>query len=393
MGCVALPAVALVVAMVGINLSISTVDVIVDAKAAELSRDQPKYASDLQSLLWGVTAIFGVLASGLKGSLLEWISPQQVLLLLSLCSVSTLLPALRGWLPDHRLPAARCCSANLTAFRRHPSVSGIALLMTLTSAALSVGQVVVTNQKARAALTVLAAVAVGLQSFRALKQITPYLGRTALFIFLRQCLMPGLGDTLFVWMTKHPGGPELPAWQLGFVGCFGNVGMLAGVVIYNKYMTNMSYRKLFLLAQLTYFLALLLEVVLVMRWNVIIGIPDFLFLVGDDAFAELVSRFFYIPMFVLASKVCPANLEATLFATLMSLSNFGGSVSGFLGVSICEVWGLVEGNYDNLPYAVVVKALTALLPIPLIFALTPKFTPNDPVPQEEEEEASPTAEQ
>ena len=41
-----------------------------------------------------------------------------------------------------------------------------------------------------------------------------------------------------------------------------------------------------------------------------------------------------------------------------------------------------KDNFDNLPYASLTKACTALLPIPLIFALAPTFTPNDPVPED-----------
>ncbi|CAE7189984.1 unnamed protein product [Symbiodinium sp. KB8] len=381
LGTLALPAAALVVVMIAMNLSVSTTDVIVDGKGAELSRQVPHHASDLQSLFWGVGALFSLVSSSLKGSLIEWFSPQTVLLSLTACSASLLLPALWGWLPEERIPHARCV-VKLDQFRKHPSVSMIAVLLTLVSTCLSSVQVLVPNKQARAAVTVLCAAAVATQSYRALKQITPYLGRTALFIFLRQSLQVGLGETMFVWLTKYPEGPQLSPSKLGFVDCFGALGLLTGVCIYNKYMTSWSFRRIFLTAQLSVFFAQLLEIVLVMRWNLLIGIPDFLFLVGDDTFGLLVSRFFFIPMCVLAAKVCPPNLEATLFATLLSLSNFGGAVSGFLGVTMCEVWGLVGDNFDNLPYASLTKACTALLPVPLIFALTPTFTPNDPVPEE-----------
>ncbi|CAE7528805.1 unnamed protein product [Symbiodinium natans] len=382
LGTVALPATALVVVMISINASMSTIDVIVDGKAAELTREVPRHASDLQSLFWGVSAIMGLLSSSLKGSLVEWFSPQTVLLGMTICSVSILLPALRGWLAEDRIPEARCCQVTLSQFRKHPSVSAVALLLTLVSTLLSTVQVFVTSKHARAIVTVACAIVVAVQSFRALKQITPFLGRTALFVFLRQCLHTGLGDTMFVWRTKYPGGPQLSPAQLGFVDCFGSLGLLVGVCIYNKFMTNWSFRRIFLTAQLFFFLAQLVEVVLVMRWNLLLGIPDFLFLVGDDTFGLMVSRFFYIPMCVLAAKVCPPNLEATLFATLLSINNLGWSISGFLGVTMCEVWGLEGDNFDNLPLASLVKACTTLLPLPLIFVLTPTFSPNDPVPEE-----------
>ncbi|CAE7789933.1 unnamed protein product, partial [Symbiodinium sp. CCMP2456] len=84
---------------------------------------------------------------------------------------------------------------------------------------------------------------------------------------------------------------------------------------------------------------------------------------------------------VLAYKVCPLNLEATLFATLMALNNIGVDIGKFLGVSLCELWGIVDGNFDYLVHGLVTKALCRLLPIPLIFLLIPRqLTPNDPVP-------------
>ncbi|CAJ1382926.1 unnamed protein product [Effrenium voratum] len=46
LGIMALPGLALVGALVAINFAISTSDVIVDSKGAELSRDQPRYASE-----------------------------------------------------------------------------------------------------------------------------------------------------------------------------------------------------------------------------------------------------------------------------------------------------------------------------------------------------------
>ena len=43
---------------------------------------------------------------------------------------------------------------------------------------------------------------------------------------------------------------------------------------------GLSYRRIFLVIQLTFFFSQLLEVVLVLRWNRALGIPDIFFLVG-----------------------------------------------------------------------------------------------------------------
>ncbi|CAJ1341574.1 unnamed protein product [Effrenium voratum] len=376
LGIMALPGLALVGALVAINFAISTSDVIVDSKGAELSRDQPRYASDLQSLMWGTAAFFSIVASGIQGVLVQWFTPQKVFLGLSfLPVVGALLPAARGWLAEPRRP----CKLQLGVFRQHPQVTALAFFISLQSLMLSMVQVLVSDAWVRAAITAAAGLAVTITSFWALNRITPYLGRTALFICLRFFLQPGLGEAMFVWSTKSPDGPRLQAWQLGFVDCFGALGLLLGVVLYNRHLTGCSYRRIFLVIQLTFFFSQLLEVLLVLRWNRALGIPDIFFLVGDDTFALMASRMFSVVFSVLASKVCPVNLEATLFAVLMAIANFGWAVSNFLGVALCEAWGLVDGNFDQLPEAVLTKALTRLLPIPLIL-LTPTFTPQDPVP-------------
>ena len=86
-----------------------------------------------------------------------------------------------------------------------------------------------------------------------------------------------------------------------------------------------------------------------------------------------------MPCAVLAYKVCPPLLEATLFATLMSLANLGIDAGRYMGVCLAEFWGLNE-NFEHLPHGVISKALIRLLPIPCIFLLAPTFSPDDPVP-------------
>ncbi|CAE7945637.1 unnamed protein product [Symbiodinium sp. KB8] len=246
---------------------------------------------------------------------------------------------------------------------------------------LSLLQLFVDDVRVRAAITIICAVGVAVSVVKVLSGISPYFGQTALFIFLRLVLQPGLGEAMFVWLTRFKEGPQLSAQLMGVTDCFGQAGLLLGLVCYRSFMTNWSYRKIFLVGQMAYLISQLLDICLVMRWNRLIGIPDFLFYVGDTAFDLAVSKLFYVPLVVLAYKVCPENLEATLFATLMALNNIGVDTGKFLGVSLCELWGIVDGNFDYLVHGLVTKALCRLLPIPLIFLLIPRqLTPNDPVP-------------
>jgi len=185
---------------------------------------------------------------------------------------------------------------------------------------------------------------------------------------------------MFLWYTEAEHGPHFTPQVMGALQGVGAVGLFFGVVVYNKYLTRLSYRRIFLLAQLAIALYNLSDYILVKRWNLSIGVPDIVFILGDDAFGVLVGRFFMMPMLVLSSKVCPDNLEGTLFAMLMALANFGSTVGEFFGATMTEMLGIKDGNYDMLPQAVIAKSICRLLPIPLIYILVPDLTPQDPIP-------------
>ncbi|CAN1310432.1 Folate-biopterin transporter 1, chloroplastic [Linum perenne] len=81
-----------------------------------------------------------------------------------------------------------------------------------------------------------------------------------------------------------------------------------------------------------------------------------------------------MPVLVLAAKLCPEGMEATLFATLMSISN-GGSVLGeLLGALLTKVFGVTKDSFDNLAALIIICNLSSLLPLPLIGLLPSEDT-------------------
>ena len=70
----------------------------------------------------------------------------------------------------------------------------------------------------------------------------------------------------------------------------------------------------------------------------------------------------FLPVLVLAARVCPAGVEATLFAALMSVFN-AGVVSGALGAALTSALGVTSENFDNLFWLVLVCNLSSLAPL------------------------------
>jgi hypothetical protein len=64
-------------------------------------------------------------------------------------------------------------------------------------------------------------------------------------------------------------------------------------------------------------------IILVTRKNVEWGINDKFFCFGDAVLLDLVSEFNSMPILVLATRMCPKKIEATMYALLTSCLNFG----------------------------------------------------------------------
>jgi hypothetical protein len=122
----------------------------------------------------------------------------------------------------------------------------------------------------------------------------------------------------------------------------------------------------------------MLDLIMVTRSNKQIGVPDELVvLISDSTLSPMMQRLLYVPMFVLAARVCPLGAEATVFAMFMSLSNFGSSISIYLGSFLVFMLGITDTNFDNLPYLIIIRSVARLVPIPIILWLVPNGAPQE----------------
>ncbi len=64
--------------------------------------------------------------------------------------------------------------------------------------------------------------------------------------------------------------------------------------------------------------------------------------------------------------MAPQGVEATLFATLMSINNSGMFVGNALGSALTAGLGVTADTYDNLALLITLCTLSALLPLPLL---------------------------
>ncbi|CEG47852.1 Major facilitator superfamily domain, general substrate transporter [Plasmopara halstedii] len=309
------------------SLSAAVIDVVIDARVVEMSRLDPKYgANDLQSVSWVSMSVGGVLGSIMSGPATHKLGVRGVFGIaaigpLTIFVLSTLMH-----------------EAKTTVNKRHWKTSARRQVAQLKGA-------------------------IG----------TPVIWMCALWVFLSGAISPGYSQVFFYFSTDVlQFTPEF----LGTVSAFGFMFLMVGTMLYNACFKDMPFRRIFFIAQLSLAIVSLLDIVLVTRANLNIGIPDKAFVLGDAVIADVISRLKTMPMMVLCAKLCPKGIEGTLFALLMSISNFSRSVSEFWGALVCAWLGIAKDDYDMLWLAIILRSALKVVPIFFLF-LIPATDPQE----------------
>mmetsp|Transcript_1504 Transcript_1504/g.3248 ORF Transcript_1504/g.3248 Transcript_1504/m.3248 type:complete len:592 (-) Transcript_1504:311-2086(-) len=311
---------ALVLASTGVAIS----DVVADGIVVERTRDavDPGVAGGLQSLCWGSAAVGGLVSSYFGGSLLEIMTPRDVF------SITAVLPLL---------------------------VAGIALLIDEEPTAGPARDGAPAPGEDRDAPTKFTQQTDALWS--AIKE--PTVWKPALFMFLWQAT-PSSGGAFFYFMTNDLNmGPEF----LGRAGLVSSAASLLGIWCYQKYLCNVAIKDILIWGSVLSIPLGLSDLLLISHANRALGIPDGAFVFGSDAAASVLGEIGFLPVLVLAARICPPGVEAVLFATLMSLFN-GSSVLGTeIGAVLTSLLGVTESNFENLGLLTLICTATSLVPL------------------------------
>jgi hypothetical protein len=162
---------------------------------------------------------------------------------------------------------------------------------------------------------------------------------------------------------------------IGFIFAIGSVGSLVGVLLYQNILKDYSFRSLLFSSQLLLSLSGMLDLMLVLRLNLKLGIPDYYFAVIDEGISKMINRLKWMPLLVLSSKLCPSGIEGTFFALLMSIDNIGLMTGSWFGGLLLHLLKITRTEFKNLWAAILIRNAMRLLPLALLF-LVPRSDPN-----------------
>lgn len=303
------------------SLAVAVSDVIADSLVVERAREESLgKAGSLQSLTWGVSAIGGLITAYLSGWLLEHLNTRNVF------GITAIFPLLI------------CGVAGLIVEQRLTSEPDLKE---------KEGQVGSMGQQIR-------------QVWGAIRQKAIFL--PVLFVFIWQAT-PSADSAFFYFTTNELG---FPPEFLGRVRLVTSLAALVGIWLYQRFLKSVPFRRILGWSILISSLLGMTTLLLVTHTNRAIGIGDRWFSLGDSLILTVMGQIAFMPVLVLSARLCPAGIEATLFALLMSIWNLSGLLSQELGALLTQWLGVTENNFDRLWLLVTITNLSTLLPLPLI---------------------------
>jgi folate/biopterin transporter len=300
------------------SLSVAVSDVIVDSLVVERARVESQAdAGSLQSLCWGASSLGGLLTAYFSGMLLEHFTTRTVF-----------------WI-----------TASFPLI-----VSAVAWLIAETP----VSKNSLETQKS-------------LSTKHQLKQLRQAITQKAIwlptaFVFIWQATPTADAAFFFFTTNELHFQPEF----LGRVRLVTSGASLIGIWIFQRFLKSVSFRVIFAWSTVISAALGMTMLLLVTHTNRVIGIDDHWFSLGDSLVLTVMGQIAYMPVLVLAARLCPPGVEATLFALLMSVSNLAAMVSYEFGAIIMHWLNITETNFESLWLLVIITNLSTLLPLPFI---------------------------
>ncbi|MEH2072948.1 MAG: folate/biopterin family MFS transporter [Nostoc sp.] len=302
------------------SLSVAMSDVIVDSLVVERARGESQAkAGSLQSLCWGASAIGGLITAYFSGLLLQYFTTRTVF------GITALFPLI---------------------------VSGVAWLIAESPVSKDAEDSNHTNP---------------LPIKHQLGQLRQAITQKAIwlptaFIFIWQAT-PNAESAFFYFSTNELHfEPEF----LGRVNLVTSFASLAGVWIFQRFLKSIPFRVIFAWSTVLSSMLGMTMLLLVTHTNRLLGIDDHWFSLGDSLILTVMGKIAFMQVMVLAARLCPSGVEATLFALLMSIFNSAGTVSQALGALITYWLGITSTNFESLWLLVLITNLSTLLPLPFI---------------------------
>jgi hypothetical protein len=329
---------SLVLCLFGMSLQGSTCDLLTEAKYSEHLAVKPAFGPDLLTYVWGGISAGNIIAIALVGTLITTMGPRSVFLACLFPASAILYPTMMNYFEERQVTREEM-ERMRHHFRQQKEVLWLGLLMCACTLVLTIAGAM--NQPHVVTFwTAIGVLAVLLPSFHFV--LRPEIAKVNTFFVLQACFGITINGATFYFYTdkvdQYPDGPHFSAWFFTTVLGLVSASMsLLGLASYNRYMKGWSYRALLFFCNVIVTFLSLLDVFMYTRTNLKFGIPDTAFVLGSSVSTIVIRQWQWMPGMVILSQLCPAGMEATMFALLAGCANVGNTIADYVGAYVLEV--------------------------------------------------------
>lgn len=210
-----------------------------------------------------------------------------------------------------------------------------------------------------------------------------------IYVIIQNMCSVSLESAVFFFFTDSPGAyPEGPHFSNFFyitvIGLVATVISVLGMFFYTFYTTDWTFRGILMGTNLIFIIVSLPNIILFQRWNLLLGIPDGLFVIGTEVLQKIIGSWAYAAMSVIMLKVCPKGVAATSYALMAGCANLGSGLAQFQGAFLLDILSIKpmglsgeSAQFENLWIASLISIALSVIPILFIPWLVPEGRPSD----------------
>ncbi|EUD65476.1 hypothetical protein C922_04216 [Plasmodium inui San Antonio 1] len=174
---------------------------------------------------------------------------------------------------------------------------------------------------------------------------------------------PDYDDAFFFFCTNKLG------FRPSFMGTLRltyGIASLIGIIIYRLFLKNQGLKKTLILTTLISFPLYISPIILTEKINTYFGISNELFVLSGGFLIEAITEIQLLPLFILTANICQPGLEASVFATILSVKNLGSLTKKGTSSFLTYLLRIDSYNFDNLSLYIFICGFFLLFSLTLV---------------------------
>ena len=179
-----------------------------------------------------------------------------------------------------------------------------------------------------------------------------FIFKPILFIFL-VILTPSIDSSMFAYQDREL---NFSFQFYSYISIAVSLTNIFAVMFYRQFLQNIGLSKIITVTTLSMCLFKCLKLMIIFKLNTKIGISNEVFYMISECTYSFVNEIHLMPLMVMACRICPKKVEATVYEFILSIINLGYLISYQSGGWVSNWLNITNDNFDNLWILIVISA-------------------------------------